>query len=88
MVQNDKISWEIDQHQTTANTTTGKWSLSLNWLSHTSRQTHYGDLIMSAMVFQITGVSNVCSTVCSGANKRKHQSSASQAFWGECIGDR
>ena len=31
---------------------------------------------MSMMAFQITGVSIVCSTVCSGANNRKHQSSA------------
>ena len=29
---------------------------------------------------QITGVSIVCSTVCSGADHRKHQSSASLAF--------
>ena len=32
------------------------------------------------MVSQITGVSRVCSTVCSGADERKHQSSASLAF--------
>ena len=35
---------------------------------------------MSIMAFQITGVSMVCSTVCSGADQRKHQSSASLAF--------
>ena len=35
---------------------------------------------MSAIASQITGVSIVCSTVCSGADKRKHQSSASPAF--------
>ena len=35
---------------------------------------------MSAMASQITGVSMVCSTVCSGADQRKHQSSASLAF--------
>ena len=29
---------------------------------------HYGDVIMSAMTYQITGVSIVCSTICSGAN--------------------
>ena len=43
---------------------------------------HYSGVIMSAMVFQITGVLIVCSTVCSGADKRKHQSSASVAFVG------
>ena len=45
--------------------------------------THYSDVIMSAMASQITGVSMVCSTVCSGADQRKHQSSASLDFvWG------
>ena len=41
-----------------------------------TRFTHYSDVIMSAMVSQITDVSIVCSTDCSGANQRKHQSSA------------
>ena len=35
---------------------------------------------MSAMASQITSVWIVCSTVCSGGDKRKHQSSASLAF--------
>ena len=37
------------------------------------------DVIMSAMMFQITGVI-VYSTLCSGADQRKHQRSASVAF--------
>ena len=37
---------------------------------------------MSAMASQITGASIVSSTVCSGADQRKHQSSASLAFVG------
>ena len=41
---------------------------------------HYSDVIMSAMASQITGVSIIYSTVCSGAYQRKHQSTASQAF--------
>ena len=41
---------------------------------------HYNDVIMSAMASQITGVSIVCSIFCSGADQRKHQSSASLAF--------
>ena len=44
---------------------------------------HYRDImsvIMSAMVSQITGAWIVCSTVCSGADQRKNQSSASRAF--------
>ena len=35
---------------------------------------------MSTMAFQITGISIVLSTVCSGADQRKHQSPASLAF--------
>ena len=41
---------------------------------------HYNDVILSAMASQITGVSIVCSTVCSGTYQRKRQSSASLAF--------
>ena len=41
---------------------------------------HYGDIIMSAMVSVITGVSNFCSAFCSGAAQRKHYNSASMAF--------
>ena len=41
---------------------------------------HYSDVIMSAMASQITFVSIVYSAVSSGADQRKHQSSASLAF--------
>ena len=41
---------------------------------------HYSDVITSAMASQIAGVSIVYSTVCSGADDRKHQTSASLAF--------
>ena len=41
---------------------------------------HYSEVIMRAMASQITGVSIVCSAVCSGPDQRKHQSSASLAF--------
>ena len=41
---------------------------------------HYTDIIMSAMASKKTGVSIVCSTVYSGADERKHQSSSSLAF--------
>ena len=40
---------------------------------------HYSSIIMDAIAPQITGVSMVCSTICSGADRRKHQSSASLA---------
>ena len=57
--------------------------------NHYKARTHYTDVIMSAIASQITGVSNACSKVCSGANQRKHQSSAvtgglpSQRTWNE-----
>ena len=41
---------------------------------------YYSDVTISAMPSHITGVSIVCSTVCSCADQRKHQSSASPAF--------
>ena len=41
---------------------------------------HYNNAIMSAMESQITSVSIVCSTVCSDADQRKHQSSATLAL--------
>ena len=42
--------------------------------------THVSVVIMSAMASRVTGVAMVCSIVCSGADHRKHQSSASLAF--------
>ena len=41
---------------------------------------NYTDVIMTAMVSQITGALIVYSTVCSGADQRKHQSFASLTF--------
>ena len=41
---------------------------------------HHNGVIMSAMASQITGISIVCSTVGSGGDQRKCQSSASLAF--------
>ena len=43
-------------------------------------QTHYSDVTMSMMASQTTGVSIVCSTVCSTIDQRTHQSSTSLAF--------
>ena len=45
-----------------------------------SRGTHYFDVIMGAMASQITSLTVVHSNVHSGADQRKHQSSASLAF--------
>ena len=47
------------------------------------QQFHYNDVIMGSMVSQITSLTISCRTVYSGADQRKHQSSASLAFvWG------
>ena len=47
---------------------------------HGHNNSHYSDIIMSSMAFQITGVSIVCSTVYWGADQRKYPSSESLAF--------
>ena len=49
-------------------------------LNDTPHDSHYSDVIMSAMASQITSLTIVFSTVCLGADQRKHQSSASLAF--------
>ena len=43
-------------------------------------RTHYNDVIMTTMSSQITSLTVVYSIVSSGADQRKHQSSASLAF--------
>ena len=51
--------------------------------SYNKTHQHYNDVIMSAMASQITSLHIVYSTVHSGADQGKHQSSASLAFvWG------
>ena len=48
-----------------------------------SSERHYDDVIIGAMASQITSLTIVYSTVYSGADQRKHPSSASLAFvWG------
>ena len=49
-------------------------------VSHMGTCLHYNDVIMSLIAFQITSLTIVYSTVYSGADQRKHQSSASLAF--------
>ena len=48
--------------------------------SRGSTKTHYDDVIMSTMDPQVTSFTVVCSNAYSGADQRKHQSSASLAF--------
>ena len=49
---------------------------------------HYSDIIMSTRTSQITDVSIVWSTVCSGVDQTRHQSSTSLTFVRESTGDR
>ena len=49
---------------------------------------HYSDVIIGVMVSQITSLTIVYSIIYSGADQRKHQSSASLAFLREFTGDR
>ena len=48
--------------------------------SGSTHHLHYSNVIMGTVASQITTVSIVYSTVCSGADQRKHQSSSSLAF--------
>ena len=51
-------------------------TMMLMWCDQWITNTHYSDMIMSAMASQITSLMIVHSTVYSGADQRKHQSSA------------
>ena len=53
-----------------------------------SRPIHYSDDIMSAMVSEITGVSIVCSAVCSGADQRNIKNPRHRPLRGESTGDQ
>ena len=57
----------------------GKQTLYI-WMSCGCSAHHYSDVIMSTTASQITSLMIVYSTVCSDADPRKHQSSASLAF--------
>ena len=50
------------------------------YIIHIFPISHYGDVVISTIASQITSVSMVYSSVCSDADQRKHQSSASLAF--------
>ena len=56
--------------------------LAIQYLSFISccRVSHYSDVIMITIASQITSLTIIYSTVYSGADQRKHQSSASLAF--------
>ena len=50
------------------------------WYSQLGDNSHYNEAIMSTMASQITNLAIVYSTIYSGTDERKHQSSASLAF--------
>ena len=56
------------------------WETTSDQVVDSSLFLHYNDVIMSAMASQITSPMIVYSTVYSGADQRKHQSSTSLAF--------
>ena len=56
------------------------WKAWLNSVTSVWFHKHYDDVIMSAMASQITGVSIVYSSVCSGADQRKYQRSVFLTF--------
>ena len=58
-----------------------KMALAFPQTSNSHQNTfHYSDVIMTTMPIQITSLTIVYSTIYSGADQRKHQSSASLAF--------
>ena len=54
---------------------TGAWPSACNMVTR-----HHNDVIMGPMASQITSITSVYSTIYSGTDQRKHQSSASLAF--------
>ena len=56
-----------------------QWIYTSKWNQFQFHKKHCGDIMMSAMASQMTGVSIVCLTVCWGAGQRKRQCSASLA---------
>ena len=60
------------------------WGHSILWLSDCKNsERHYDDIIMGAMASKITSLAIIYSTVYSGIEQKRHQSSESLAFvWG------
>ena len=56
------------------------WLPQRQWSEVTTRDTNYSDVITSTMASQITSLTIIYSIVYSGADQRKHESSASLAF--------
>ena len=74
-----KLCFEICIFEITVISPRGLWNEGI----HLTPVLHYSDVLMSAMASQITSLTIVYSTVYSGTDQRKHQSSAPLAFvWG------
>ena len=56
------------------------WTICPSYIVNIMILTHYSDVIMGSIASQITSLTIVYSSVYSGADQRKHQSSASLAF--------
>ena len=76
-LKNTKASWRL---KSTGSRTTTQKHRNPNAESATIVSYHYCDVIMGAMASQVTSLTIVYSTVYSGADQIKHQSSASLAF--------
>ena len=72
----------LDYFTKEVNSLASGWCSILPWsiMDDINHADHYSNVRMTVMVSQITGVSIVCSVVCSSTDQRKHQSSASLAF--------
>ena len=68
------------QQHATRNTVAFWTGLCLSYMKSVCFHMHYNDVITSALASQITSLTIVYSSVYSGADQRKHQSSASLAF--------
>ena len=80
--------WKLSQEYSLFTKYFGWALVNCHWALFTASfwSSHYNDVIMSRMVCQVTSFLIVCSTVCSGTDQRKHQSSASQVtgeFWAQ-----
>ena len=74
------LNWPASTHshtnQRVAKTNSAKLVALIFW----TNSEHYNDIIMGTMASQISSLTIVYSTIYSGADQRKHQSSASLAF--------
>ena len=85
----NKLQWKLNQNDQLfravkctqlSSAKCGPSCSSLKHMASALHGSHYSDVIMSAMASQITSLTIVYSSVYSGADQWKHQSSASLAF--------